>query len=202
MWELHCAAPGSAPPPPLRFFLFFDSQRASKALALSRHAHSHAHTRESSCQSKPCNPRARTTGERGWRQKRRKKREGASHRQQQQLPERRQQAVPGKPAAAAAAPTRTSGSICIPAPGKWGERCWASRRPRYARRARRRAGAPGPCSLRAADAAGAEAKARMSRGRASSESAESRGGGSRRGKGVASKTRIWSSLGLRRAGST
>ena len=42
----------------------------------------------------------------------------------------------------------------------------------------------------------------MSRGLASAKSAESWGGGSRGGKGVAGKTRIWSALGLRRADST
>lgn len=183
MWALHGAVPCSAPPPPLRFFLFFDSGGNERgAGALQTRTLTAAHTRESSGHGRPCRPRARAAGERGRRLERRKEGEGASHRRRRQLREPRPRAVGGEPAAAAA-PTRASGRICIPAAGHRGGRCRASGRPGDAARAGRGADSPGPSSQRAAGAAGAGAKAGMSRGRASSESAPSRGGGSRWGNG-------------------
>ncbi|VTJ72126.1 Hypothetical predicted protein, partial [Marmota monax] len=153
MWELHRAARA----PRRRRRRCFDSfssstpksERGSGAFQTS--TLTHAHTRASFYQSKPCNPRARTPEERGQRQKRRKKGEGASHwrRQRQQLREPRQQAAREMPTAAAAvqAPTRTSRSICIPAPGNWSKRGWAGRRSGDVRKAGRRTGSAGAVQL-------------------------------------------------------
>lgn len=172
-----------------RLFGSFSSSTLRERAGLWRSPHTHTHTRAHTSELLPKqtvqSARAHTRRKRTEAKKRRKKGEGASHRRRRrQLSKRRQRAVRGRAAAAAAAaPTRASGSICIPALGNWGERCWASRRPGDAPRAGRSAGARGPCSLRAGDAAGARAEARMSRGLASARSAESRGGGSRGGWG-------------------
>lgn len=198
--------PGLAPPPPPpRVFLFLDSPRASEALALSRHARSHTRTQERAPAeaNRATRARAHRAREDGG-EKRRKKGEGASHRRQlRQLPEPGQRAVREEPAAAAA-PSRAGGNICIPAQGtgasgagRAGDR--AQRREPFGARALRgrvacaRRTQPGPSRGQNEPRAG---------GRASARSAESRGGGSRRGKGVAGKTRIWIARGLRRAGST
>lgn len=177
MWELHRAAPGSAlpPPPPLRFVLFFDSPRASKALALSRHAHSHTrtHERAPAKASRATRARAHPEKEDGGK-KRRKKGEGASHRRQ--LRELRPRAVREKAAAAAAAPTRTSGSICIPAPGNWGEQTTGRRAENRSERWRAVAVQPA-CGGRSRGPSRAQNEPRAS------ERREPKRGGSRREKG-------------------
>ncbi|CAN0477975.1 unnamed protein product [Rangifer tarandus platyrhynchus] len=190
MWELHRAAPGSAPPPPppLRFVLFFDSPRASKALALSRHAHSHTrtHERAPAKASRATRARAHPEKEDGG-QKRRKKGEGASHKRQ--LRELGPRAAREEAAAAAAAPTPTSGSICIPALGNWGEQTTGRRAESGSERGR--AGAVQPaCGGRSRGPSRAQNEPRASERREPKR-------GLAPGEGVArGKTRIWSARGL------
>lgn len=69
--ELRAAAAASSV---LSLLRLSESEQGSGAL--HTRTLTHAHTRASSCQSKPCNPRARTAGERGRRQKEKKERGG------------------------------------------------------------------------------------------------------------------------------
>lgn len=107
--------------------------------ALQTRTLTHAHTRQSSCQSKPCNPRARTTGERGRRQKEKKEKgrgrvtgsssscRSGGNMQSGESQKRQRRRLPG-PAPASASPLLGTGASGA---GQAGDR--ASQRPGDAR---------------------------------------------------------------------
>nr|XP_054108639.1 spidroin-1-like [Callithrix jacchus] len=174
--------------------------------ALQTRTLTHAHTRASSCQSKPCNPRARTPGGRGRRQKEKKERGGGE----------------SQAAAAAAAGAEATSSPGKASSGGGGSgahpdqlqhlhpRSWELERAVPGGRLR---GATRRERVRARARGGLAACARGGRSRGQSRGQNESPAGGRRelrepgrglapGKGEAGKTRIWSARGLRGAGST
>lgn len=143
--------------------------------ALPRHAHSHTRTHERALPKPAVQPARAHTRRKKTRQKEKKERGGASHRRQ--LRELEATSSPGKGSAAAALHPTSGSSICIPAPGNWGEQDNRATR----RRTGRSAGAPWPCSL----VCGGRSRAPAEPGNEprASERREPKRGGSRREKG-------------------